>query len=481
MSEEGIPKLEEKIGIYVPTDLKEETYMEIYDDVTYTQYMETAFIPKMKDIKQNCSWGSTRERQFCEHKQKLDFFANFIQEQENWVTPFLTFVKKIFIYLSDWERQYTRDLQEDSFSVEEYKRKQKIPERIVNSFLNIAIEVHYMFTREEGPGIYKDEKSYDQESLEVLTTFMEECSSLLMELIKYDIQKKSISVTLRNLLRNFKLLDHLQLQKTMEWFTLLKEIVGRDFQPTPVLALSSTRSTARKKQGKKVGEMENPSEYFDEFFTRVIDIDKLAEKDTELKNYLRIKELRGIVEVIKELLAELREGDEIQVEEAQKIIEENVVRKYFTSEELTEFFQNMLKELSDFEYVRLKKVFRRRGSTATELLTNIDAIIQEKVPTSLKTIEEGIADIKQGQHVLSKETAEIQAFLEQQFTVVIDNQETIETYLRRKLGSDFEKIKHLWNQYKEKKITGRVFIKEATKILGSKFTKVFLDILLFFK
>lgn len=142
--------------------------------------------------------------------------------------------------------------------------------------------------------------------------------------------------------------------------------------------------------------------------------------------------------------------------------------------------KKILIELPDFEYVRLKKSFRRKASPPDELLTNIDTLLIRSIPTSLKSIEKRLLEIHQNQSELLDQTKKIQIFLGTQFELVIENQTQIEEYLFQKLGSEFEKIKHLWSRYKEKQISGKEFMQEATKILGPKFGRIFAGILFLF-
>ena len=56
---------------------------------------------------------------------------------------------------------------------------------------------------------------------------------------------------------------------------------------------------------------------------------------------------------------------------------------------------------------------------------------------------------------------------------VIDSIDNLESFLMNKLGNDFEKIRHVWINYKEGKIGKKGLIKEGAKIIGKKFLKIF--------
>jgi hypothetical protein len=235
-----------------------------------------------------------------------------------------------------------------------------------------------------------------------------------------------------------------------------------------------------KKKNKPRGRQETPTNVHD-FFVQIIDQRKLIEHNKDLKQQIMAEELSRITEVIKELLAELQEGDEIKVSDALTIIVEESYLDYITSDRLEEYFKNMLIELPDFEYIRLKKTFRRKASPLSELQGNIDIIFKKTVSSSLQTIEQNLGEIQAGQQEILTQTQEIQNFLEGQFDVVIENQVKIEEFLFQKLGSDFEKIKNIWTLYKNKEINGKDFVQEALKILGTKFSRIFVDIMFFLK
>ena len=114
-------------------------------------------------------------------------------------------------------------------------------------------------------------------------------------------------------------------------------------------------------------------------------------------------------------------------------------------------------------------------------VANIDSIYIQSIPSSLKNIEKSLLEIQQSQSELLEQTQQLQELLESQFDLVIENQVKIEEYLFEKLGSEFEKIKHLWVMYKEKQLTGKEFVRKATKILGMKFSRIFVGILFFLK
>jgi len=462
--------------------------MDIIDAHTQMELFNTIYQEEMKQIEGIIDSFTGNECSFQHNKHRLDYFARFLTEYQYFETnleekTFLETFKEIFFYLSDWEKSYTTEIEKSDPSAREFSERRNLFRHMTKSFLNNIVGIYYMFNRDinEVAVYYKYKKiknqHYSLESLEVLKTFLIDYSRLLIELVNCELNQGMISNSLKELLHNTKPLDRLQYLCAKDWFQLSQRVrIMAHLQPSPLLTIVFERKGKGKfKKGQK-----SPKNV-QEFFVQIIDQKKLIENNKDLKQQKKTEELSQITEVIKELLAELREGDEIKVNDALTIIVEDFHLEYITSDKLEEYFRNMLIELPDFEHIRLKKAFRRKSSPTIELRSNIDTIFKQTVSSSLQTIEENIEEIQAGQQEILAQTKQIQDFLEDQFEVVIENQGKIEEYLFQKLGSDFAKIKHLWNLYKDKQIKGKEFVQEASKILGNKFSKIFFDIMFFLK
>ncbi|MHA2246803.1 MAG: hypothetical protein ACXADY_17800 [Candidatus Hodarchaeales archaeon] len=453
--------------------------MESFDDCAYIEYFNNVYLEIMKETENKSKGYLGRERLFQRHKLRLDYFAKFLADYQYFDEtvkrkPFIEVFKDTFIFLSEWERQYTKELKENSEQSLDFRGRRNSFRNLRKWPVSIIIDTYFMFNCD---GIYEHQSQYkyNMEALNVLKIFSKDYSLLLIDLIKFDLQCM-ISNSLRELLNNTKLLDKLQALCAKEWYVLSQKIRADDsLSPSPILNiyLESKARNARKPL--------NPSQTLQEFFSYVIDLKKLIPKSPELTHMVKAEELLSITEVIKELLTELRADDEIVEDDALAIIEENRPLEYLSQNELGEYLRQLLIDLPDFEYVRLKKSFRRKSSQKTELLTNIDSIFIQSIPSSLHNIEESLLEIQQSQSELLEQTQQLQELLESQFDLVIENQVKIEEYLFEKLGSEFEKIKHLWVMYKEKQLTGKEFVRKATKILGVKFSRIFVGILFFLK
>ena len=449
--------------------------MDIVDDHSFKEFYNTVFQTEMKRINQIASGN-----RFQRNKHTLDYFARFCTDYQYFDSAlkkktFLDTFKEIFIYLSDWEKGYTREIDESDPSSIEFRERRNSFRHMSRSFIGSITDIYCLAEQDH-------HDRHNSESLEVLNKFLTDYSLLLIDLIIYDY-KGMVSNTLRELLNKTKPLDRLQYLCGEEWYQLGQRIQeSKHLQSSPLLTIVISQSKPKKRHQPKLSSYhDDPPGYVKEFFSQVIDQEKLIAHSAELTMTVKDAELFAITNIIKDLFTELREGDEINVTDALTIIEENRKLKYLSSDELADYFKNMLLELPDFEYIRLKKAFRRKSSPIIELQSNIDAIFKQTVSSSLKTIEEDLSEIKDNQQELLTQTRQIQDFLELQFDVVIENQVKIEEYLFKKLGADFEKIRYLWNLYKDKQIRGKNFVKEASKILGTKFSRVFFDIMFFLK
>lgn len=460
--------------------------MDIIDDRSFKEYYNTVYQEEMKRIEGIASSYSGSEHRFHRDRLRLDYFANFLTKYQYFdkkeeKKTFLQTVKDIFLFLNDRERKYTPDMEKTDESRNFIERRNNF-RLMTRSFVNVIVETAFLFRRDDNEvGVYHKYKTqgsqfYNLDALTVLDTFSKDYSLFLNDLITYELHQGMISNALRELLDRTKLLDRLQEVCAKEWYALSQEIQDMDVKSSPILQIYFEGRSKRKKRGR----FQQPSN-LKLFLMLLINQTKLIAQSPELTQMVKAEELLEITTVIKELLAELREGDEIAENDALAIIEENRPLEYLSQNELAEYFKQLLIDLPDFEYVRLKKSFRRSTSQKAEMFTNIDSLYLHSIPSSLKNIEESLLEIHQNQTVLLEQTQQLQTVLESQFDLVIENQAKIEEYLFEKLGSDFEKIKHLWVMYKEKQLTGREFVQKATKILGTKFSRIIMGMLFLLK
>ncbi len=57
----------------------------------------------------------------------------------------------------------------------------------------------------------------------------------------------------------------------------------------------------------------------------------------------------------------------------------------------------------------------------------------------------------------------------------MDRIEDVESYIKEKLGSDWNQLQHNWQEYKEGEISRGEFVKAALKKVGKRFLGIFIN------
>jgi len=102
----------------------------------------------------------------------------------------------------------------------------------------------------------------------------------------------------------------------------------------------------------------------------------------------------------------------------------------------------------------------------SEVVVNALSDRAEKVTDLLRDFSTKLDDIKSDTELIKEYTSQIEDVIAK-----IDN---LESFLMRKLGTDFNKIKHIWKKYKEGAIGKRELVTKGIKLVGKKFVKIFL-------
>ena len=89
-------------------------------------------------------------------------------------------------------------------------------------------------------------------------------------------------------------------------------------------------------------------------------------------------EYEEINNLLKSLLSELRANDEIKIEEAVKVIKEEQKVEYVGDGELAEYIRNIVQQLPEFEYIRLKKSIRVKSFDMDKILKDLDSIFKKE-------------------------------------------------------------------------------------------------------
>ena len=84
----------------------------------------------------------------------------------------------------------------------------------------------------------------------------------------------------------------------------------------------------------------------------------------------------------------------------------------------------------------------------------------------LSKIDKRLKDVQEDVKLVKKYTSQIEQIFDK-----LETLDDLETFLRNKLSSDFEKIKVSWQDYKSGKITKKELIIRSLKVIGKKFVK----------
>ena len=125
------------------------------------------------------------------------------------------------------------------------------------------------------------------------------------------------------------------------------------------------------------------------------------------------------------------------------------------------------------------KWFKNLSSRKKQLRSSKKTLSQtEKVEKKLKKIEEQLLKTmeltKEIKEDTSKKVLDIDLVI-QILDYQMERVEDIEGYMKDNLGSDWLKIKNIWNEYKEGEISRGDFTKSALKKLGKSFLGIFVN------
>lgn len=144
-------------------------------------------------------------------------------------------------------------------------------------------------------------------------------------------------------------------------------------------------------------------------------------------------------------------------------------------ENLADLFQNIQKsyEVNDvlMESSNIKKKkFKKKSKDPHFQLTK--QIYQKyiELEEKLDRIETTTEAIKDDTLCILIDVSQIAKMIE----VAIDDITNIEDYMKNYLGSDWQKIKHYWQKYKDKEITKSEFVKSCLKSVGLRFINIFI-------
>ena len=129
-------------------------------------------------------------------------------------------------------------------------------------------------------------------------------------------------------------------------------------------------------------------------------------------------------------------------------------------------FNDALMESSNIRKKKFKKKSKDPHFQLTKKIYQKYIELEEK----LERIETTTEAIKDDTLCILIDVSQIAKMIE----VAIDDITNIEQYMKNYLGSDWQKIKHYWQKYKDKEITKSEFVKSCLKSVGLKFLNIFI-------
>ncbi len=114
-------------------------------------------------------------------------------------------------------------------------------------------------------------------------------------------------------------------------------------------------------------------------------------------------------------------------------------------------------------------VIMQKMEEHTQLIIKAMSDEKAKLTDILKDISNQCDDIKSDNELIKEYSSQIEN--------IFDKLDDVESFLKKNLASDFEKIKYVWEDYKLGKINRKQFIKEGIKLIGKKFIKILLKTL----
>ncbi len=105
----------------------------------------------------------------------------------------------------------------------------------------------------------------------------------------------------------------------------------------------------------------------------------------------------------------------------------------------------------------------RKVESGTELVIEAMSDRAEKVTDLLRDFNVKLDDIKSDVELIKEYSPQIE--------LILDKQEDMEAFLKARLAKDWEKVKGIWQNYKDGKINKAELIKSGIKLIGKKFVK----------
>lgn len=349
--------------------------MVIHSLESFVQYYEEEFIQKNRidpiTFKTNSQNQNTRN--FDRNLLKKSFYEKLLSNEsyfqiKNDKIPFMEDLIEYFKILFSKDEKNLFDLQgnlisdrylEIKYKIDFLDKKLKI---IFSDFLDL-IQLQLINRGKI------EEFSFD------LSTFLKSFSQTCVKIILNELDQNQMSVFCYNLVEKYlshRILSLANLDPKM-WIKITNKLSeGISFIPRPLL---SNYFEKKPKSVRRPNYSISPSAQIKSVILSKINESELIKQNP---NLFKNDEFGLLQSLVKDLLAELRTGDEVTIQTAREVIREQIVMYLIKDDEIELFLKDLINKLPDFEYVRLKKSFRRKDTTIDQLLSNLDNLFSEK-------------------------------------------------------------------------------------------------------
>ena len=170
-----------------------------------------------------------------------------------------------------------------------------------------------------------------------------------------------------------------------------------------------------------------------------------------------------------------REEFSIEVEESK----DGKQTFYVKSEEFFQKIGDAIKNAINYFKFKLKKIFSKKYQEERQYKLSIKTYRQnKKFEKQLKQLEVSLQKTHELASQIKDDTSKI--ILDIEWVVILierqmDQIKDVESYMKEKLGSDWNQLTQKWQEYKVGEITRGEFAKDALKKLGKKFLGIFVN------
>jgi len=170
-----------------------------------------------------------------------------------------------------------------------------------------------------------------------------------------------------------------------------------------------------------------------------------------------------------------REEFSIEVEESK----DGKQTFYVKSEEFFQKIGDAIKNAINYFKFKLKKIFSKKYQEERQYKLSIKTYRQnKKFEKQLKQLEVSLQKTHELASQIKDDTSKI--ILDIEWVVILierqmDQIKDVESYMKEKLGSDWNQLTQKWQEYKVGDITRGDFAKEALKKVGKKFLGIFIS------